>query len=151
MSPHCSWCTSPMRAAAEEKIAAGVPVAEVCRDYGLSRDQWKHHRGHGSLPRLRVEILNDGGGPGTVIPRLEGLIIEVQRERDSSTGPVMVSLLRLERDLLNDVAKLRGEVPQKQSMQVGDWEEWRLVIDALTPFPKAMHAVSLALTDGGEG
>ncbi len=148
---HCSWCTSPMRQAAEEKIAAGMPVSEVCRDYGLSRDQWKHHRGHGSLPRLRVEILNDGGGPSTVIPRLEALIIEVQTERDKSSGSVLVALLRLERDLLNDVAKLRGEFPQKQSMQIGDWAEWRLVIDALTPFPRAMHAVSLALTDGGEG
>ena len=82
---------------------------------------------------------------------MEALILTVQGERERSRGPVMVQLLRLERDLLNDVAKLRGEVPQKRSMDVGEWAEWRLVLDALVAYPKAMHAVSLALTDGGEG
>ena len=151
MSPRCSWCISPNRAAAEEAIAAGASVAQACRDYDMSRDQWKHHQHHDRLPRLRVEILADGGGPSLVIPRLEALILTVQGERERSRGPVMVQLLRLERDLLNDVAKLRGEVPQKRSMDVGEWAEWRLVLDALVPYPKAQHAVSLALTDGGEG
>ena len=146
MGPSCSWCLSPARAVAEEKIATGTPVAIVCRDYALSRNQWKRHRLHGSLPRLRVEILNDGGGPSTVIPRLESLIIIVQSERETANGSVLVSLLRLERDLLGDVAKLRGEYPVKQSMAVGEWEEWAIVLDALTPHPKAMSAVSKALT-----
>ena len=70
----------------------------------------------------------------------------VQGERETAQGSVMVSLLRLERDLLGDVARLRGEYPQKQSMAIGDWEEWAIVLDALTPYPKAMHAVSKALT-----
>ena len=142
----CSWCISPSRDVAEERIAAGDPVSVVCRDFGLSRDQWKNHRLHGTLPRLRVEILSDGGGPSTVIPRLESLLMVVQGERETAQGSVMVSLLRLERDLLGDVARLRGEYPQKQSMAIGDWEEWAIVLDALTPYPKAMHAVSKALT-----
>ena len=146
MGSHCSWCVSPGRAVAEERIAAGDAVALVCRDLSLSRDQWRNHRSHGALPRLRVDILNDGGGPSTVIPRLESLIVVVQSERQRANGSVMVSLLRLERDLLGDVAKLRGEYPQKTSMAIGDWEEWRMVLDALTPFPKAMTAVSRALT-----
>jgi hypothetical protein len=83
----------------------------VCREFALSRDQWKNHRLHGSLPRLRVEILSDGGGPSTVIPRLESLLITVESEREAAIGSVMVSLLRLERDLLGDVARLRGEYP----------------------------------------
>ena len=78
----CSWCVSPNRAAAEEAIAAGASVAKTARDYDLSRDQWKHHRHHDELPRLRVEILADGGGPSLVIPRLEQLILTVQGERD---------------------------------------------------------------------
>jgi hypothetical protein len=118
----------------------------VCRDYALSRDQWRHHRLHGSLPRFRVEILNDGGGPSTVIPRLESLLMVVESERETAKGSVMVSLLRLERDLLGDVARLRGEYPQRQSMAIGEWEEWSVVLDALTPYPRAMRAVSKALT-----
>jgi hypothetical protein len=121
MSQGCSWCVSPSRALAEERIAAGDPVSAVCRDYALSRDQWRHHRTHGSLPRLRAEILNDGGGPSTVIPRLESLLMVVESERETAKGSVTVSLLRLERDLLGDVARLRGEYPQKQSMAIGDW------------------------------
>jgi hypothetical protein len=77
---------------------------------------------------------------------LESLLITVESEREASNGSVMVSLLRLERDLLGDIAKLRGEFPVKQSMAIGDWEEWSIVLDALTPFPKAMRAVSKALT-----
>jgi hypothetical protein len=146
MSAQCSWCVSPARAAAEERIAAGDAVSLVYRDFALSRDQWKHHRLHGSLPRLRVEILNDDGGPSTVIPRLESLLMIVESERETVRGAVMVSLLRLERDLLGDIARLRGEFPQKQSMSVGDWAEWSVVLDALTPYPKAMRAVSKALT-----
>jgi hypothetical protein len=70
----------------------------------------------------------------------------VESERETVRGAVMVSLLRLERDLLGDIARLRGEFPQKQSMSVGDWAEWSVVLDALTPYPKAMRAVSKALT-----
>ena len=81
-----------------------------------------------------------------MIPRLESLLITVESEREAAQGSVMVSLLRLERDLLGDIAKLRGEFPVKQSMSVGDWAEWSIVLDALTPYPKAMRAVSKALT-----
>jgi hypothetical protein len=70
----------------------------------------------------------------------------VEAERERANGSVLVSLLRLERDLLGDIARLRGEFPQKTSMSVGDWEEWAVVLDALTPFPTAMRAVSKALT-----
>jgi hypothetical protein len=101
---------------------------------------------HESLPRLRVEILNDGGGPSTVIPRLESLLMTVESEAETAKGSVMVSLLRLERDLLGDVARLRGEYPQRQSMAIGEWEEWSIVLEALSPYPRAMRAVSKALT-----
>jgi hypothetical protein len=68
-----------------------------------------------------------------VIQRLESLLITVELEREAAQGSVMVSLLRLERDLLGDIAKLRGEFPVKQSMSIGDWAEWSIVLDALTP------------------
>jgi hypothetical protein len=158
MSSRCSWCISPYRQAAEDAIAGGMPVSHVCVQYGLSRNQWRKHKGHAglgestvvSLAGVRRDAVEGGGGPYTVIPRLESLLIDVEasKQKWQSRPSTIVQLLRLERDILNDVAKLRGEFPQKQSMQVGDWEEWHLVIDALTPFPKAMHAVSLALTVG---
>jgi hypothetical protein len=86
MSARCSWCVSPYRQVADEAIAAGTPVQEVARTYGLSRNQWRHHKDHGtvtspqvvSLGAVRLEVLEGGGGPYTVIPRLEELLIEVQ-------------------------------------------------------------------------
>jgi hypothetical protein len=106
-----------------------------------------------SLADVRRDVVEGGGGPYTVIPRLESLLIDVEavKQKWQNRPSTIVQLLRLERDILGDIAKLRGEFPQMRSMQVGDWAEWRLVIDALTPYPKAMRAVSLALTDGAEG
>ena len=156
MTVRCSWCLSPYRQVVEEQIAAGSAVAEVSRAFGLSRDQWKHHKGHGtlaspdgvvSLAAVRAEVLDGGGGPYTVIPRLEGLIARVQgaEEKWRSRPATVTQLLRLERDLLNDVAKLRGEFPERRIVHVGEMEEWRVVLDALSGHPKALHAVSVAL------
>jgi hypothetical protein len=133
-------------------------VSHVCVQYGLSRNQWRKHKEHASLGEstvvslagVRRDVVEGGGGPMLVIPRLESLLIDVAaaKQKWQNRPSTIVQLLRLERDILGDIAKLRGEFPLTRSMQVGDWAEWHLVIDALTPFPKAMHAVSLALTDG---
>ena len=130
----------------------------VARQYGLSRDQWRHHKDHGtvatdapvSLGQVRSEVLEGGGGPYTVIPRLEGLLMRVQSAQElwAKKPTVVVSLLQLERLILNDVAKLRGEFPEKRSISVGELAEWRIVLDALQPYPRALRAVSVALSDG---
>ena len=158
MTVQCSWCVSPYRQAAEEAITAGDAVAAVSRRYGLSRDQWRHHKGHGqitnsevvSLATVRLEVLEGGGGPYTVIPRLEQLLIEVQaaKQQWADKPQVVLGFLRLERDVLGDVAKLRGEFPEKRSVSVGELTEWRIVLDALHEYPRALRAVSVALQDG---
>jgi hypothetical protein len=158
MTARCSWCVSPYRQVADEAIAAGTPVQEVARTYGLSRNQWRHHKDHGtvtspavtSLGTVRLEVLEGGGGPYTVIPRLEELLIEVQAAKAKwvDKAPVVLGFMRLERDLLGGVAKLRGEFPEKRSMSVGEMDEWRLVLDALHDHPRALRAVSVALQDG---
>jgi hypothetical protein len=135
-----------------------MPVSHVCAQYGLSRNQWRKHKEHTgldgatvvSLADVRRDVVEGGGGPYTVIPRLESLLIDVAaaKQKWQNRPATIVQLLRLERDILNDVAKLRGEFPQRQSMQVGEWEEWHRVVEALMPFPKAMRAVSVALTNG---
>ena len=149
---------SPYRQAAEEAISAGTPVAQVCQTYGLSRNQWRHHKAHGmvaggssvSLALVRADVLDGGGGPYTVIPRLEALLMEVQAEKQRwvEKPTTVLGFMRLERDLLGDVAKLRGEFPEKRSMSVGELAEWRIVLDALVPYPHALRAVSAALAEG---
>ena len=149
---------SPYRQVADEAIAAGTAVQEVARTYGLSRNQWRHHKDHGSvtsaevvsLGAVRLEVLEGGGGPYTVIPRLEQLLIEVQAAKAKwvDMPQVVLGFMRLERDVLGDVAKLRGEFPEKRSMSVGEMDEWRIVLDALGDYPRALRAVSVALQDG---
>ena len=79
MSSRCSWCVSPYRQAAEEAVNGGTPVAQVCQTFGLSRDQWRHHKTHGtvaaggpvSLATVRAELartLKSTGGR----PSIEG-------------------------------------------------------------------------------
>ncbi len=130
----------------------------VSRRYGLSRNQWRHHKDHGSvtsppvtsLAAVRLEVLEGGGGPYTVIPRLEQLVLEVQAAKSKCVEKpqVVLGFMRLERDLLGDVAKLRGEFPEKRSVSVGELAEWRIVLDALHNYPRALRAVSVALQDG---
>ena len=174
MSERCSWCVSPYRASVDAALAAGASVALVCREYGLSRSQWRNHRHHigdakgqeaaatppseaqastVTLAGIRRDVLEGGGGPYTVIPRLEQLLIDVEaaKQKWRNKPSTVVQLMRLERDLLNDVAKLRGEFPQRRSMEVGEWEGWHRVVEALMPYPKAMRAVSIALTSGNSG
>ena len=158
MTARCLWCGSPYRQVAEEAIATGDAVMAVSRRYGLSRDQWRHHKDHGtvtspvvtSLAAVRLEVLEGGGGPYTVIPRLEQLLIEVQaaKQQWADKPQVVLGFMRLERDVLGDVAKLRGEFPERRSVSVGELTEWRIVLDALHDYPRALRAVSVALQDG---
>jgi hypothetical protein len=155
MSSKCQWCISPYRQAAEDAIAGGMPVSHVCVEFGLSRNQWRKHKEHAdlatvvSLADVRRDVV-EGGGPFTVLPRLESLLIDVAaaKQKWQNRPSTVVQLLRLERDILGDVAKVRGEMPQSRSMQVGEWAEWRVVVDALTAYPDAAQAVSRALTSG---
>jgi hypothetical protein len=156
MAGDCSWCVSIMRVQAEEALAAGVSLAQVCRDTGLSRDQWKKHRRHGtretptSLATVRLEVIEGGGGPYTVIPRLEALLLQVDalKERWAPKPQVMVSLLRLERDILGDIAKLRGEFPDKPRMSLDQLPQWTTILHVLDRHPKARRDIVEALHDG---
>jgi transposase-like protein len=148
-----------MRHQAEEALTEGVSLAEVCRSFGLSRNQWKKHRHHvtsrplvvpTSLKAVRAEVLEGGGGPHTVIPRLEGLLlkVDVQKDRWSGKPQVQVALLRLERDILGDIAKLRGEFPDKPRMSLDQLPQWAMILGVLDSHPDARRDIVRALHDG---
>jgi hypothetical protein len=154
----CSWCLSPARQVAEEAIADGVEIAEVARSYRLSRDQWYKHRRHGtlvkrgatSLSAVRLEVLEGGGSPYTVIPRLEELLLQVDdlKVKWGSKPSLVVSLLRLERDVLGDIAKLRGEFPDRPRMSLDQLPQWTVILAVLDRHPKARLDIIEALHDG---
>jgi hypothetical protein len=146
-----------MRQVAEEAIADGAAVAEVARSYKLSRDQWYKHRLHrslvnpgSSLAALRLEVIEGGGGPYTVIPRLEDLLLksEALREKWESKPSTVVALLRLERDILGDIAKLRGEFPDRPQMSLDQLPQWGTILYVLDRHPEARSDILKALHDG---
>jgi hypothetical protein len=155
-SSSCSWCVSPARHAAEEAISNGVDISEVARNYSLSRDQWYKHRRHGtlisptSLATVRMEVIEGGGGPYTVIPRLEALLLQVDglKDRWGAKPQVTVALLRLERDILGDIAKLRGEFPDKPQMSLDQLPQWTTILHVLDSHPHARRDIVEALQDG---
>jgi transposase-like protein len=145
-----------MRQAAEEAIGSGASVARVCRMYGLSRDQWRHHKDHrtvtvpGALATVRMEVLEGGGGPYTLIPRLEVLLGEIAELKEvwADRPSILVQLLRLERDVLGDVAKLRGEFPDKPLVTLDQIPQWGIVLAVLDNHPRARLELVEALSDG---
>ena len=158
LSNPCSWCVSPMRQAVEDAIASGEPISKAARTYGLSRDQWRKHKLHGittlpnaaSLGAIRVEVLEGGGGSFTIIPRLETLLLQIGDLKDKweSKPSIVVQLLRLERDILGDLAKLRGEHPDKPKLSLDQLPQWPLILQVLDEHPEARRHVRRALHDG---
>lgn len=155
MAGQCSWCVSPYRQAAESAITNGIAAAEVARRYGLSRNQWRRHKNHGTvtvpaaLATVRTEVLEGGGGPYTVIPRLEQLLDQISELKDAwaERPSIVVQLLRLERDILGDVAKLRGEFPDKPTVTLDQIPQWGVVLAVLDNHPKARLELVEALGD----
>jgi hypothetical protein len=97
-----------------------------------------------------MEVIEGGGGPYTVIPRLEALLLQVDglKAKWESKPSIVVSLLRLERDILGDIAKLRGEFPDKPQMSLDQLPQWATILYVLDSHPKARRDIVRALADG---
>jgi hypothetical protein len=65
-----------------------------------------------------------------------------------SKPSLVVSLLRLERDVLGDIAKLRGEFPDRPRMSLDQLPQWTTVLYVLDSHPDARRDIIKALQDG---
>lgn len=102
------------------------------------------------MAAVRLEVIEGGGGPYTIIPRLEGLLLQVDdlKEKWGSKPSLVVSLLRLERDVLGDIAKLRGEFPDRPQMSLDQLPQWGTILYVLDRHPDARSDILKALHDG---
>jgi hypothetical protein len=151
MGSSCSVCVSPFREAVERGLSEGANKSEMSNRFQLPRRQlYRHFEKHmdGAVPV--VEVVSDDLVL-TVIPRLERLIVEVEdvkdRAIDGGKDQLALQAVRIQRELLNDVARLRGEIPIQRTIRLDEVPGWAVVLDALDAYPRARLDVARALRE----
>ena len=151
MGSSCSVCISPFKEAVERGLVEGANKLEMAKKFQLPRRQiYRHFEKHmdGSAPA--VEIVSEDL-VSTVIPRIERLIMEVEdvKVRSIANGKDQLALqaVRIQRELLNDVARLRGEIPTQRTIRLDEVPGWAIVLQALDAYPRARLDVARALRE----
>jgi hypothetical protein len=149
MGASCSVCTSPFREAVDRGLRDGMNRSEMARTFTLPRRQiYRHAEKHMSEPTVEIvaeDLIS------TVIPRLERLIFEVDgvkdRAVDGGNDRLVLQAVKVQRELLSDVARLRGEIPTQRVFRLDEIPGWAVVLEALDSHPRARVAVSRALKE----
>lgn len=103
-----------LRAELMEKAEAGVPVAVVCREAGISRETfyyWKRRWETGGAAGLAPRSRRPHASPGQLGPALEDLIVALAKERPRY-GPDKIRRL-----LADELAGTGTRVPAKSTIQ----------------------------------
>ena len=151
MSASCSVCVSPFREPVERGLREGAAKAEMARTFNLPRRQiYRHAESHMDGERVVVEIVPEDL-VSSVIPRLERLILEVEdvkrRVIEMGKDHLALQAVRVQRELLSDVARLRGEIPVQRSFRLDEIPGWAVVLEALDAYPRARLEVARALRE----
>ena len=151
MSASCSVCVSPFREVVERGLREGAAKAEMARTFNLPRRQiYRHAENHMDGEHVAVEIVPEDL-ISSVIPRLERLILEVdevkRRVIERGKDHLALQAVRVQRELLSDVARLRGEIPVQRSFRLDEIPGWAVVLEALDAYPRARLEVARALRE----
>lgn len=151
MSGSCSVCVSPFREAVERGLVEGANKSEMAKKFQLPRRQiYRHCEKHMDAAAPVVEVVS-GDLISTVIPRIERLIAEVEavkaRSGDAGNDRLVLQAVRIQRELLSDVARLRGEIPTARSIRLDEVPGWAVVLQALDAYPRARLDVARALRE----
>lgn len=157
MAGVCRCCAHIDRAALDEALVTGVPLREISRRWGVSKDSASRHREHVS-PALAavIEQRRSTAGPVSALSRLEDLYQRSSRVLAAAEagGQSALSLqaVREMRGLVETLAKITGELDERPAVQVlnvaasPEWLAMRAaMLEALRPFPEAAQAVSARL------
>jgi hypothetical protein len=114
------------------------------------RQLYRHFEKHMDRRSSVVDVVSDDLVL-TVIPRLERLIFEVEdvkdRAIDGGKDHLALQAVRIQRELLNDVARLRGEIPIQRTIRLDEVPGWAVVLTALDAYPQARLQVARALRE----
>ncbi len=151
MGASCSVCVSPFREPVERGLREGAAKAEMARTFDLPRRQiYRHAETHMDGEPVVVEIVPEDLA-SSVIPRLERLILEVEEVKhrviEKGQDRLALQAVRVQRELLSDVARLRGEIPVQRTIRLDEVPGWAIVLSALDAHPRARLAVAQALRE----
>jgi hypothetical protein len=151
MSASCSVCVSPFREAVERGLVEGANRLEMAKKFQLPRRQiYRHLEKHMDAAAQVVEVVSEDLIL-TVIPRIERLILEVEdvkaRSLDEGKDQLVLQAVKIQRELLSDVARLRGEIPSQRTIRLDEIEGWAVVLAALDAYPRARLSVARALRE----
>jgi hypothetical protein len=151
MSASCSVCVSPFRESVERGLREGAAKLQMARTFNLPRRQiYRHAENHMEGEQVTVEIISEDL-VSSVIPRLERLVFEVEGVKDRAIerdkDQLALQAVRVQRELLSDVARLRGEIPTQRMIRLDEVPGWAIVLGALDAHPRARLAVAQALRE----
>lgn len=130
-------------------LTEGASKSEMSRRFQLPRKQIYRHLDHMDGPPT-VEVLSEDL-VSAVVPRLERLILEVEavkgRAVEKGDDRLVLSAVRIHRELLSEVARLRGEIETVRSLTLDALPQWAVVLEALDGHPRARLEVAKALRE----
>ena len=157
MAGTCTVCAHAERKAIDEALIVGLPLREITRRWGVSKDAASRHRKHVSPGLSRVVSRRRAdAGPKSALDRLEELygranVVLTSAEREGQASLSLAAIREL-RALIELLGKLTGELderPQINVLNVHMTPEWLATRDAmlgaLAPYPEAAHAVAARL------
>lgn len=144
-------CLSPFREAIERGLRDGANKSKMASNFQLPRRQlYRHAEQHIDGELMAVEVVSEDLVL-TVIPRLERLILEVEQVKhravDNGKDQLAIQAVKVQRELLNDVARLRGELGTQRMVRLDEVPGWAIALAALDSYPRARLAVAQALRE----
>jgi hypothetical protein len=150
MPRQCSACAADVEAI-NVALANGDSPGAVAERFGLSRSSVRRHKEqHFDLSIMKQAFADDPAStPETLIERLHLLTAEADRikTRAERAGDLRLALagIRELAGLVELTAKLRGQFPAEQQVNIAVVPEWQVVLNALNSYPEARLAVVHAL------
>ncbi len=157
MAGTCTACAHPDRKAIDEALITGLPLREISRRWGVSKDAASRHRKHVTPALARVVSRRRAdAGPESALDRLEELygrasVVLEAAEREGQASLSLAAIREL-RGIVEMLARITGELddrPQLNVLNVHATPEWLATRDAmlgaLSPYPDAARAVAARL------
>ncbi|MBF0627846.1 MAG: hypothetical protein HQL91_06460 [Magnetococcales bacterium] len=158
MARPCSVCTHKARNAIDKGLVAGEPFRALERQFGVSRDALRRHKGE-HIPAVIAQAQKavEVARGDSLLEHLETLrkdanTIKKKAEEAKSYGAAIMAIRESVR-ILELMAKLQGELQEGHTVNVLVTPEWvslrQTILETLDPFPEAKQLLLKELTHAG--
>ena len=157
MPQTCSICRHERRKMIDGELIEGVPLRDIARRYGVSKDALARHKSEHLPERLsRAKAAETVASADNLLDQLDqlrkramSLLDQAEAAGDFSTA---LRGVREARACLETLAEVSGELNRQPVIVLTQHPEWvdlrGRIVAALRPFPDARLHVLAALSDG---